>query len=181
MALSRRQFFRRLWKPGDDPTPQRLARYQDLETYTRTQLLPYDFPLTPDQERELIAAVRDVLDKASNDELFSNLIRARIEEVVDAKTQPWRLEDNAGVRAQQLREMRNAAPDYVHAFLTLNAGEPIVDQLMHNYGTADISELETILKDQIRTCIEETNDRLLQQYDIISVQDLVFAQLRSWC
>src|ERR1051326_5667855 len=69
MALSRRQFFRSL-VPGDPQSPKRLARYETLETYVRTQLLPYDFELTEDQERELLAEIRGVLEKTPNNDLF---------------------------------------------------------------------------------------------------------------
>ena len=43
---------------------------ETLETYVRTQLLPYDFRLTEEQERELMSAVRSVLEKTTDDELF---------------------------------------------------------------------------------------------------------------
>src|SRR5437762_303110 len=112
MALSRRQFFRRFLNPGDEPpSPERLARYEALETYTRTQLLPYDFTLTTDQERQLLAAVRAVLEKSRDNELFSNVIRGRIEEVVEARIQPWRESHHLAAQGDRLREIRNAAPD----------------------------------------------------------------------
>src|SRR5215471_14585910 len=105
MALSRRQFFRSLM-PGDPNSPQRLARYQTLETHVRTQLLPYDFELTEDQERELLAEVRSVLEKTSNDDLFAHHIRGRLEEIVEAKIQPWRKQSDVDALADRLREIR---------------------------------------------------------------------------
>src|SRR5215467_2401745 len=121
MALSRRQFFRSLL-PGDPQSPQRVARYEALETYVRTQLLPYDFELSDEQERELLAEVRSVLEKASNDDLFAYQIRGRLEEVVEAKLQPWRNKSDVDALADRLREIRQIAPDYVTTFLEVNAG-----------------------------------------------------------
>ncbi len=181
MPLSRRQFFRRFWSPGDEPTPERLARYAALETYTRTQLLPYDFTLTADQEAQLIAAVRAALEKASNDELFSNVIHARIEEATEAKLQPWRERSHLAAQADRLQEVRQAAPDYVARFFAVQASAATIERFQEIYGVDDRAELENLLKEQVRLWIAEVDDRLIAQYDIIAIQDLVFAQLRSWC
>lgn len=180
MALSRRQFFRSL-VPGDPQSPKRQARYEVLETYVRTQLLPYDFELTEEQERELNAEVRSVLEKASNDDLFGYQIRTRLEEVVEAKVQPWRSQGSTTALAERLQEIRRVAPDYVTTFLEVHADTPMIEQLKQMYGVYDLPELEKSLKHQVELWIAETNDRLLVQYDVVSVQDLVFAQLRSWC
>src|SRR5215471_12972251 len=180
MALSRRQFFRSLM-PGDPNSPQRLARYQSLETYVRTQLLPYDFELTEAQERELMAEVRAILEKTSNDNLFAHHIRGQLEQLVEAKIQPWRSQSDIEALAERIREIRQAAPDYVTTFLEIHAGTPVIEQLKQMYGIYDLPELEKSLKRQVEIWISETNDRLLSHYDVVSVQDLVFAQLRSWC
>ena len=167
--------------PGDPNSPQRLARYQVLETYVRTQLLPYDFELTESQERELMTEIRLVLEKASNDDLFAHHIRGRLEQVVETKIQPWRNQSDVDALAERIREIRQVAPDYVTTFLEVHAGTPIIEQLKQMYGIYDLPELEQSLKRQVEIWISETNDRLLAQYNVVSVQDLVFAQLRSWC
>src|SRR5262245_54035335 len=120
MGLDRRQFFRRLI-PGDKSSPRRLARYRDLETYARMQLLPYDFELNEDQEVELRAAINQVMVQASDDELFSNVIRGRLEEVVEKTIEPWRRQIDVEGRAKKMLEVRRAAPDYVSTFLTVHA------------------------------------------------------------
>jgi hypothetical protein len=66
-------------------------------------------------------------------------------------------------------------------FLELHRDQPIVAKLKEAYRTDDLDDLEKLLKQQIELWIAETNERLLLQYDVVSVQDLVFAQLRSWC
>ena len=180
MALSRRHFFRSLL-PGDPHSPKRVARYQDLETYVRTQLLPYDFELTEEQERDLMKEVRSFLEKTSNDDLFGYQIRYRLEEVVTAKVQPWRSQSDVDAQAERLREIRQAAPDYVTTFLEVHNGEPVIEQLKQMYGVYELPDLEQTLKRQVELWIAEVNDRLLAQYDVVSVRDVVFAQLRSWC
>ena len=180
MSLSRRHFFRSLL-PGDPHSPKRLERYAALETYVRTQLLPYDFELTDEQERQLMADVRSTLEKTSNDDLFSYAIRNRLEQLVEEKVHPWRGASDREALAGKLKEIRQAAPDYVTTFLQVHAGEPVIEQLMQMYGIYDLPELEESLKRQVEIWITETNDRLLVQYNVVSVQDLVFAQLRSWC
>ena len=181
MSLSRRQFFRRFWKPGDAPSPERLARYGVLETYARTQLLPYDFTLTNEQEHELLAAIRSVLEQTPHDDLFSHAIRHRIEQVVEAKLAPWRGQIDSEGQAERLLEVRRAAPDYVSEFLSVQASPATIDLLKETFAVDDPAELETLLKKQIELWIDEVNDHLVQQYDVVSVKDLVFAQLRSWC
>lgn len=180
MSLSRRHFFRSLL-PGDPNSPKRLERYAALETYVRTQLLPYDFELSEAQERQLMADVRSTLEKTTNDELFGYGIRNQLERLVEGKVNPWRSESDREALAERLKEIRLAAPDYVTTFLQVHAGEPVIEQLMQMYGIYDIQELEDSLKRQVEIWIAETNDRLLVQYNVVSVQDLVFAQLRSWC
>lgn len=90
MALNRRDFFRKIAKPAEKSREERLARYEMMEVYVRTELLPYDFALTPEQQDELFAAVRKALEGAGDEELFSAIIRFKVAEVVDAKIRDWR-------------------------------------------------------------------------------------------
>src|SRR5262245_55760455 len=92
VSLSRRQFFRRIVQPGHKSPEERLARYELMDTYVRTHLLPYDFTLTPDQETELFITVRQALEETNDEELFSAILRFKVEEVVDRKVRVWRQE-----------------------------------------------------------------------------------------
>jgi hypothetical protein len=181
MPLDRRQFFRRIWSPAEKLLAKRTERYESLETYVRTRLLPYDFTLDEGQEHELMAAVRGLLESLPDDELFSNNVRARVEAVVDSTLQPWRSQSDVSGREERLRELRAAAPEYVTAFLNTSAESPIVEQMKQNYGIDNIEELGGLLRSQIETWIGEVDDRLVLQYNVVSIQELVFAQLRSWC
>ena len=125
--------------------------------------------------------VRALLEKMPNKELFSDEVNAVLGQAVEPKIQSWRLQTDVTGRAERLQDIRRAAPDYVAAFMSVQAGTAIIDQLLQNYGLYDMNELEEQLKRQIESWIQDVDDRLIQQYDVVSVQELVFAQLRSWC
>ena len=181
MSLSRRQFFRRLWNPSDASRAQRLARYEVMETYVRTHLLPYDFSLTSEQEADLFAEVRALLERSPDDELFSVFIRAIVEEVVETKIRPWREENRLRSESDRLKEVRDAAADYVGSFLSLQATPAAVEQLKQRFGIDDSPALEAALRMRISAWVGGLEDEQLAQYDVFTVKDLVFAQLRSWC
>jgi hypothetical protein len=90
MPLSRRGFFRKLVNPKARTREERQERYETMDQYVRTELLPYQGPLTYQQEVELFAAVRADLESAGDEELFSSILRFRVEEVVDRKIRAWR-------------------------------------------------------------------------------------------
>ena len=179
MSFSRRQFFRR-FLGNEGQTPRRLERYETLLAYARTQLLPYDFSLTTEQEAELLSAVRSILETSSDSVLFSTEIRAQIEEIVEAKIEPWRNQVYSVARTERLREVRRAAPDYVSAFL-IESAPSLIETLKQTFRIDDMNELEAILKRQIEDWINGCDDRLIDQCDVVTIKDVVFAQLRSWC
>ena len=152
-----------------------------MDAYVRTSLLPYDFSLTEEQEAELFAAVRKALEETGDDELFSEILRYKVEEVADSKIRPWRdasyLDDEGG----RLRELRRVAVDYVHLFLHGQGSPTTVEQLKQQLGLHDIPALETELRKRIEDWIHTVDNSDLLRYDVVTVKDLVFAQLRSWC
>ena len=181
MSLSRRQFFRRLVKPGEKTREEREARYELMDTYVRTSLLPYDFALTADQEAEMFVAVRSALEETNDEELFSSILRFKVEEAVDRKIRPWREASQLKEQLNRLKEIRASAADYVSVFLNGQATPVAVEQLKQAFGIQDAKALESELKDRIRGWIANVEDSELLQYDVVTVKDLVFAQLRSWC
>jgi hypothetical protein len=90
MEFSRRDFFRKIVKPGEKSREERIARYEMMDLYVRTELLPYDFALTAEQQDELFATVRKALEETRDEELFSAIIRFKVDEIVDLKIRPWR-------------------------------------------------------------------------------------------
>jgi hypothetical protein len=181
MSLSRRQFFRRLMRPGQKSPEERKARYELMDTYVRTHLLPYDFALTAEQEAELLDSIRSALNETSDEELFSAIIRFKVEELADRKIRVWREEDQLKHQQVRLNEIRQSAGDYVGAFLNGQASAAAAEQLRSRFAIDDLAALEIELTKRIREWIATVDDRELLQYDVVSVKDLVFAQLRSWC
>jgi hypothetical protein len=181
VSLSRRQFFRRLVKPGEKTREEREARYEVMNTYVRTELLPYDFSLTESQEAELFAAVRAALEESADDELFSAIVRFKVDEVVDSKIRPWRQANELNELANRVKELRGCAADYVATFLNGQATPAAIEQLKQRFAIPDSKALEAELRRQIQEWIVTVEESELLQYDLVTVKDLVFAQLRSWC
>jgi hypothetical protein len=181
MSLSRRQFFRRFLNPLEKSREERAARYQAMEDYARTQLLPYDFSLTEEQETELFSTLRVALEQTGDEELFSAIIRFKVDEVVDAKIRPWREDSETKNRIDRLNEIRNSAADYVSTFLSFQATPAAIEQLKYRVGIPDSKGLEEELRKRIEEWVEAVDDERLLQYDVFTVKDLVFGQLRSWC
>jgi hypothetical protein len=69
----------------------------------------------------------------------------------------------------------------VSAFLNGQATPAAIEQLRVRFAIEDSRLLEGELAKQIREWIVGMDDSELLQYDVVTVKDLVFAQLRSWC
>ena len=152
-----------------------------MASYVRTSLLPYDFSLTEAQEAELFAAVRAALEETGDDELFAGIIRYKIDQVVDSKIRPWREASYLDDEGSRLRELRRIAVDYVNLFLNGQGSPTTIEQLQRELAIHDIPALETALRKLIQEWIQTVPDSELLKYDVVTVKDLVFDQLRSWC
>jgi uncharacterized damage-inducible protein DinB len=128
-----------------------------------------------------LAAVRADLEATSDEELFSAILRFKVEEVVDRKVRLWRDQYYVKDQLNRINEIRQVAPDYVNVFLNGQGTPAAVDQLKNRLGIDDLKELESALKARIQDWIATLDDSALQQYDVVSVKELVFSQLRSWC
>ena len=167
--------------PGQKSPEERRSRYDLMDTYVRTHLLPYDFALTADQESELLTSVRSALEETSDEELFSSILRFKVEEVADTKIRGWRDENQQNEQAVRLKEIRDSAADYVSTFLNGQATTAAIEQLKARFAIEDPRVLDAELTKRIREWIAAVEDSELLQYDVVTVKDLVFAQLRSWC
>jgi hypothetical protein len=181
MPLNRRDFFRKLVKPNQRSREERLARYELMDQYVRNELLPYDFSLSAGQEAELFAAVRKELEETNDEELFSSILRFKVDEVVDRKVRPWREASHLNEESQRLKELRGSAADYVSTFLNGQATPAAVDRLKERFGISDPGLLDSELRRRIDEWILTVHDHELLQYDVVTIRDLVFTQLRSWC
>jgi hypothetical protein len=152
-----------------------------MDSYVRTHLLPYDFGLTPEQEAELFQAVRTELDNTGDEELFSAILRFKVEEIADRKIRHWREQVHLADEVHRLKEIRSAAPDYAPAFLTAQATPAAIEQLKARFGIENSEALQAELIQRVKDWIATVDDAELTGYNVLSVKDLVFAQLRSWC
>ena len=143
--------------------------------------MPYDFGLTEAQEAELFAAVRTALEETADEELFSAIIRFKVDEVVDSKIRPWREASYMDEEGGKLRELRRIAVDYVNLFLNGQGSPTTIEQLQQKLAIDNIPDLEFELRNRIQEWIQTVEDSELLKYDVVTVKDLVFDQLRSWC
>src|SRR2546423_7780246 len=88
MPLSRRQFFGSFWKP-QKTLPQRQEQYRIMKSYVGAILIPFDFSLTPDQTSEVFDTADAALKAASDDDLFSDAIRIRLDQLIEPKIRIW--------------------------------------------------------------------------------------------
>jgi hypothetical protein len=152
-----------------------------MAAYVRTSLLPYDFGITEAQEAELFAAVRSALEETGDEELFSEIVRYKVEEVVDSKIRPWREASYQDEQGSKLRELRRIAVDYVNLFLNGQGSPTTIEQLQRELAIHDLPALEAELRKRIQEWVQTVDDSELLKYDVVTVKDLVFDQLRSWC
>jgi len=183
MELSRRHFFRRLWSTGDRTPEERQARYAVLESFVRTQLLPYDFTLTDSQLGAMMAGVRFHLKATRDNELFAPEICVKLQKIVDSMTEPWRQEHFLKLEAELTRasENREAALRHIAEFLKSRATPPQIKALRSRFSVADLPALEARLETEIHSWINGVTNEEVLRYDENSIQELVFAQLLSWC
>ena len=183
--ISRRQFFKRFWnQPDKVPSrgpEERHPRYEALETYVRTHLLPYDIEISAEQESELFALVRLFLERLPEEELFGLPIRGRLESLVNFKVESWREAMRSSVDTMHIDEVRKAAVDYVRDFVRSEGGT-VLEQLRLRMGATDLERLESELKARIHAWMEgELSQEELLDHDVLSIREPVYARLRSWC
>jgi len=183
MELSRRHFFRRLWSTGERTPEERLARYTVLESFARTQLLPYDFSLTDEQLSAMAAGVRFHLKATRDTELFAPEICVKLQKIVDAMTEPWRQDHFLKLEAEANRaeQNREAALTHVASFLKAETTPAQIAALRLRFGVQDLKALEARLETELHSWVNgQTNEEMLR-FDEDSIRELVFARLKSWC
>jgi hypothetical protein len=183
MELSRRHFFRRLWSTGDRTPDERLARYSTLESFARTQLLPYDFSLSDEQLSAMSASVRFHLKATRDTELFAPEICVKLQKICDAMIEPWRQEHFLQLEAESNRaeQNRTSALGHVGVFLSERATPDQIAALRTRFGVEDLKSLESRLEMEIHSWINGQTHEELLQYDLNSIREHVFAQLLTWC
>jgi len=139
-------------------------------------LIPFDFSLTPEQTSEVFDTADVALKAASDEDLFSDAIRIRLDQLIEPKIKMW-----YNQLLEHVQDVRHSAADYVSAFLGYEATPEQIEQLRLRFTMEDYGDLEGELKKQIRTWVAGLDNESLRKYDVVTVKDLVFAELRSWC
>lgn len=147
-----------------------------MKSYVGAILIPFDFSLTPEQTSEVFAIADTALQAAPDEDLFSDAIRIRLDQLIEPIIKKWYEE-----LLEHVQDVRHSAADYVTAFLGSEASQEQIELLMKRFNIANLDDLDTELKKQIRTWIAGLDNEKVRQYDVITVKDLVFAELRSWC
>ena len=147
-----------------------------MKSYVSAILIPFDFSLTPEQTAEVFELAEIALESASDEELFSDAIRIRLDQMIEPQIKNWHRE-----LLDHVQGVRFAGLDYVTEFLATGATDEELEKLMNRFGTKDVDGLESELRKQIRTWLDDLDNEKVRQYTVESVKDLVFAELRSWC
>jgi hypothetical protein len=100
---------------------------------------------------------------------------------MEERLQPLREANWLAERAERAREVRLAAADYVTTFLSVQATPQTVEQLRTGLRAENLNALETLLRQRILAWAAELPDEEIVRYDIFTIKDPVFDQLRSWC
>jgi hypothetical protein len=146
-----------------------------MKSYVGAILIPFDFSLTPEQTSQVFSIADEALQTSSDEDLFSDAIRIRLDQLIEPHIKRWYTD-----LLDHVQEVQQCAPDYVTTFLREGSSEE-VEQLMKRFNITDWDALDTELRKQIRTWIDGFDNEKLRQYDVVTVKDLVFTELRSWC
>ncbi|HZI51014.1 MAG TPA: hypothetical protein VFE29_04275 [Terriglobia bacterium] len=173
MSLSRRQFFRGF----KGPTPEQLRerRTRLVETYVRTNLLPYDFALTAAQTAEALAAAVAGVDLAKIEDTLTPEHRLRLRDIVDEMVLRWRTE------YLQAEDIRREGASLVTEFLLLEATPEDREKLRARFHVPYPAVLDEEIERQVRIWLGGLSNAFLAGTDPLAIRDLVFSELRSWC
>jgi hypothetical protein len=174
MAISRRQFFRGLV----GPTPEQLKerRLSAVETYVRTNLLPYDFGLSAEQTAEAMsAAIAEVDLDTIEDGMLTYQHCLRIRDTVEEKVQRWRDE------YLKAEEVRREAIHFVREFLSIEAEPDDLEALRQRFHVPYPAALEGEIEHQVQNWLGGLSNARLAGCDPAAIRDLVLSELRSWC
>ena len=146
-----------------------------MKSYVGAILIPFDFSLTPEQTGQVFAIADEALQSATDEDLFSDAIRIRLDQLIEPHIKQWYAE-----LLDHVEEVRQCAPDYVTTFLREGTSEEI-EKLMQRFNITDWDALDTELRKQITTWIGAWDNEKVRQYNLLTVKDVVFTELRSWC
>lgn len=174
MSISRRQFFRGLSRHGEDRQQEYRRRVHSVESYVRTNLLPYDFSLTGEQAAEALGAAVEGIDITTEGELLGDMHVKRLREIVDEKVERWRAEY---LTAEEAR--REAVP-FVREFLSQAKPEDLC-ALKQRFQIPNAVVPEEEIERQVRVWLSGLTNGQLAVCNRSDLRELVFSELRSRC
>lgn len=176
MAISRRQFFRGMVGQGEGRQRDEEKKTSALDTYVRTNLLPYDFALTAEQTDEVLATVRAAIQPAGDDEdLFTYERRQQMNQVVEETVRPWR-EDY-----WKAEEVRRDAAILIQEFLSVETTPEERSNLRQRFHIPYPAVLEEEIARQIQAWLAGLPNSRVAACDNAALRDLVFSEIKAWC
>jgi hypothetical protein len=181
MSISRRQFFRGIAGQGEGRQREHDRRISELNTYVRTNLLPYDFALTAEQTESVLAAVRTGINLdgpdgvVSTEDLLSYDRRRQMNEIVEDTVRPWREE------YWKAEEVRRSASVLVQEFFSIEATPEDRLKLTQRFHLPHPSDIEVEIDRQVQYWLATLSNARMAACDGDALRELVFAELRSWC
>jgi hypothetical protein len=147
-----------------------------LDTYVRTNLLPYDFALTAEQTDEVLATVRAVIQPAGDDEdLFTYERRQQMNQVVEETVRPWREE------YWKAEEVRRDAAILIQEFLSVETTPEERSTLRQRFHIPYPAVLEEEVARQVQSWLAGLPNSRVAACDSAALRDLVFSEIKSWC
>jgi len=175
MSISRRKFFRGLVRQGENSETAIESRRAAIESYVRTNLLPYDFALTPEQTLLAISSAQQSILKNSEGRTFTYEERAAMYEAVEATVGPLREQHS------KAEDNRRHALDFVREFLRDEANPEDCEALRRRFHIPYPAVLEDEVERQARIWLSGLSDVRLSSSSTSDLRNLVFSELRSWC
>lgn len=175
MAISRRQFFRGLAGQNEDRLRHHEKRKFAVESYVRTNLLPYDFALTPEQTNEALTAALAGLDIDGDGDILTYERKSQLREIVESMVDQWRQE------YLQAEDNRREAVGFVQEFLSFEARAEELTGLAERFQTSDATSLKEGAERQMRVHLSGLPHARLAGCSHTELRDLVISEIRSWC
>jgi hypothetical protein len=174
MSISRRGFFRQ-FLPGDQGEKDKGHRLAAIENYLYSNLLPYDFTLTDMQLDQLNGDIHAAAEALGDEDMNSPTVQQAMNRLTETRIQPWRADH---WRAEELRQV---GMTYVSEYLTREATPEDLQQLRNRFNVQYPTSTEEEVERQASAWLNNLSDARLLEYDVTSIRELVFSEIRSWC
>ena len=146
-----------------------------LDTYVRTNLLPYDFALTGEQTDQVLAAVRAVIQPVEGEDLFTYERRQQMNHSVEETVRPWREE------YWKAEEVRRDAAIMVQQFFAVETTPEERVKLCQRFHVSYPAVLEEEIARQVQVWLAGLPNARVAACDGSVLRDLVFSEIKSWC